>query len=84
MELVERGLCYIICDYITAAGYNMSRHSNPGIIFRPFKPVVSSSFSIITPAHKPQSQLAKAFVELLATNISQLEKMVLGPNYNCD
>ena len=73
LQLVESGLCYCICDMITAFSYTQYRKQTSDIVFRPFRPVVSSPVSVLTPAHRPQSQLTKAFCSLL---VSEIEKII--------
>ncbi len=56
LELVAAGLCCTLCDRITAAS-----HAGDRVVFRPFDPAIVSSVSILTPAHRPPSLLARAF-----------------------
>jgi len=72
LELVEQRLCYTVCDPITAASYPIYRRDNPALVFRRFLPAVSSSISILTPAHRPSSEIADAFSNLLATRLAPL------------
>lgn len=72
LTLVERGLCYCICDPITAAGYvNMRRDPRP-VEFRAFRPDVGLNVSIMRPAHHPPSALASAFSNLLAEALMRI------------
>lgn len=66
LTLVERDLCYCICDPITAAGYlNIAPGPRP-VVFRPFAPNVMLDISIMQPAHRPPSALAEEFVKRLS------------------
>ena len=72
LQLVESGLCYCICDMVTAYSYIRYRKHSSGIKFRPFRPIVSSPVSLLTPAHRPQSQLTRAFSSLLIEKINKM------------
>ena len=72
LQLVESGLCYCICDMISAFSYTQYRNQPSDIVFRPFRPIVSNPVSLLTPAHRPQSQLSRAFCSLLITQIEQM------------
>jgi DNA-binding transcriptional LysR family regulator len=69
LELVEQALCYSVCDSLTAAGYGICRPHHPGVVFRPFRPIVPFSVAILTPAHRPASRLTLAFSKMLAETI---------------
>lgn len=56
MELVAAGLCLAIVDRITAA-----TSITPGIAFRELAPALPSNVSILIPAHRPVSQITRAF-----------------------
>ena len=71
LQLVETGLCYSICDMVTAYSYSLLNKDSK-IVFRPFHPKVISTISLLTPAHRPQSQLAQVFCSQL---INEIEKM---------
>ena len=73
LTLVEKGLCYCVCDPISAAGYSKLGRDPQPVVFRPFRPYVSLDVSILQPAHRPASELAKAFADLLARELSGLE-----------
>ncbi|SPF79117.1 HTH-type transcriptional regulator CysL [Aliiroseovarius pelagivivens] len=70
--LVEKGLCYCVCDPITVAGYKMLTPEPHAIVFRPFRPLVSLDVSILMPAHRPASKLANAFAQKLGAELGQL------------
>lgn len=78
LELVENNVCCAIFSSIAAASYQIYRHGNPKIVFRPFRPLITSSVSVLTPARRPQSLLAKAFNSQF---VSTLETLVnSGPS----
>ncbi|MES0883373.1 LysR family transcriptional regulator [Roseibium sp. SCP14] len=73
LTLVEKGLCYCVCDPITAAGYVNSRPQPCPVIFRPFRPRVVLSVSIMQPAHRPPSALTTEFAKLLGSELEKLK-----------
>lgn len=70
--LVEKGLCYCVCDPISVAGYKKQTPKPHPIVFRPFRPLVSLDVSILMPAHRPASKLATAFAQMLAAELSRV------------
>lgn len=73
LKFVEAGLCALICDMITA--YKTQEKSRTGlgppmIVFRPFRPRIQNSISILTPAHRPISIVAKDFCNHLSKEIA--------------
>ncbi|SLN12870.1 HTH-type transcriptional regulator CynR [Roseovarius litorisediminis] len=74
LKLVEAGLCYMICDLITAQS-NLDR-GDTGLVFRRFRPRIGSSVSILTPAHSPQSRLSQAFCKRLEAEIRTVQQNV--------
>lgn len=72
LQLIEAGLCYCICDAITAASYRSYAGGREEIVFRPFEPRTSLSMAILTPAHRPPSLLAQGFFDLLTSEVEAL------------
>ncbi|WP_299663037.1 LysR substrate-binding domain-containing protein [uncultured Psychromonas sp.] len=72
LKLVEEGLCYCICDPMTANGYLKSTGNQAKLVFKRFEPEIILSVSILTPAHRPASLLAKNFTNLLLDELKQL------------
>lgn len=70
--LVEKTLCYCICDPITAAGYRAQTPEPRAVVFRPFRPTVALDVSVLQPAHRPASKLATAFAECLTSELESL------------
>ena len=66
LELVEQGLCRCICDPITPESRRFRDHPTGDLVLRPLAPRVPFPVSILTPAHRPASSLATAFVDRLA------------------
>ncbi len=73
LQLVGAGLCGAVVDRITAATSPAS-----GVVFRRFKPKITSSVALITPAHRPASVLTIAFTDQLRTKLIQLEQAPLS------
>lgn len=74
LTLVEEQLCYCICDPITASSYFDYHQGQPNLVFRPFVPHVPLHLSILLPAHRPASLLARAFVGLLAVEVERIQQ----------
>ncbi len=69
---IERGLAYAVVDPFSAESYKMFRGSEPRIVFRPFRPAVPLVASIMTPAHRPLSNLAQSFLSLLRDEVHRI------------
>lgn len=76
LTLVAKGLCYCICDPITAAGYLKSRPEPRPVVFRPFKPDVALEVSIMQPAHRPPSVLVDEFVKQLEVALAGVNDLI--------
>ena len=74
LTLVEKGLCYCICDPITAAGYVNMRSEPRPVVFRAFHPHVILNVSIMRPAHRPPSALASEFIRQLETALQAINR----------
>lgn len=70
---VERGLAYAVADPLSIESYRLyRREEDRRIVFRPFRPAVHLAASILTPAHRTLSALAKAFIEELRGEIRRI------------
>ena len=69
---VERGLAYAVVDPLSAESYKLFSGGEPRIIFRPFRPAVHSVTAIMTPAHRPLSNLALSFHALLRDEVHRI------------
>ena len=78
LTLVEEGLCYCICDPISASNYFNYQQHDDSLCFRSFAPNVPLLVSILQPAHRPASLLTSAFSELLTDQIITLDKQFQG------
>ena len=69
---VEAGQAYSIVDPLSAEAYKIYRKDNAQLTFRPFRPTISFLVSIMTPAHRPLSNLAKAFSQALHDEVRRI------------
>ncbi|MEP5621195.1 MAG: LysR family transcriptional regulator, partial [Hyphomicrobiales bacterium] len=82
LKFVEAGLCALICDMITAyktQEKNRSGIGPPLIVFRPFRPRIQNSISILTPTHRPISIVAKDFCNQLSSEIAGVRAALIKP-----
>ena len=56
LQLVSEGLCYSICDSITASGYQIRPGQADNVVFKPFEPNIHVDMSLMTPANRPLSR----------------------------
>ncbi|MBO6508859.1 MAG: LysR family transcriptional regulator, partial [Roseibium sp.] len=80
LRFVEAGLCALICDMITA--YKAQEDGRlgmgpPMIVFRPFRPRIQNSLSILTPTHRPISIVAKDFCEFLSAEVEAIRSTMV-------
>ena len=59
---IERGLAYAIVDLFSAESYRLYKEGPHRIAFRPFRPVVNLVATIMSPAYRPASNVAQAFI----------------------
>lgn len=69
---VERGLAYAIVDLFSAETYRLYKKGPHRIVFRPFRPVVNVDSTIMSPAHRPPSNVARAFIVELKNEIYRM------------
>ncbi len=73
LTYVEEGLACAIVDTLTAETYRHYRgEAAHRVIFRPFSPEITLSFATLTPAHRPPSQLAQAFISLWRAKVDSV------------
>jgi DNA-binding transcriptional LysR family regulator len=81
LELVRQGLCFCVCDPLTALGDRLARPGGPGLVLRPFAPRIPFSVSILTPAHRPMSRLTEAFARDLGKTLATvMDRIWQGPS----
>ena len=71
-HFIEQGLACGVMSPLSAHNYRTTRADSGGIVFIPFKPKVSYRVAILTPAHKPLSHLALAFIDMLKTEVADI------------
>ena len=59
-------------DPLSAESYQLSSGGEPRIVFRPFRPVVRLVASIMTPVHRPLSNLAQSFHAVLRDEVHRI------------
>ena len=69
---IERGLAYAVVDPLSAESYKLFSGGEPRIVFRPFRPAIHLVASIMTPAHRPLSNLAQSFLSLLREEVLRI------------
>lgn len=72
LQLVSEGLCYSICDSITASSYKFRPGIDSGVTFRPFEPLIYLDMSLMTPTNRPLSMLAQEFLNYLRAEVGLL------------
>ena len=71
-RFIERGQCYGIMDSLARETYNVMRGSQADLVFVPFSPAISLEVSLMTPKHRPLSQLADLFRQTLEERLGSL------------
>lgn len=69
---IENELAYAIVDAISEYSYKIYKQGHEKLIFKPFLPRIPLAVSIMTPSHRPPSNLAKAFTQLLRTELHRI------------
>lgn len=72
LKLVEAGRCAMLCDRITARGYQIDKGARANVRFVPFVPSLSHRVSLITPSRRPLSLVAAGFRDVLRSELRQL------------
>ena len=76
LQLVSEGLCYAVCESISAFSHTQIFGSRSGIAFKPFDPTLSLNMSLMVPANRPLSMLADEFAKELKIEIAKLLETV--------
>lgn len=72
LAYVQRGLAAAIVDPLTAESWQSSTARPDEIVFRPFAPAIPFEVDLLTPAYRPESLLAGAFVERMIASLNRL------------
>ncbi|TYC67769.1 LysR family transcriptional regulator [Stappia sp. BW2] len=78
LQLVSEGLCYTICEGLSAISHQESFGAQNSLVFRPFKPECFLNMSLLTPANRPLSLLVESFAEVLRAEIKALVERAAG------
>jgi DNA-binding transcriptional LysR family regulator len=78
LQLVSEGLCYTICEGLSAISHQESFGAQNSLAFRPFKPDCFLNMSLLTPANRPLSLLVESFVEVLRLEVKALKERAAG------
>lgn len=78
LQLVSEGLCYTICEGLSAISHQESFGDQNSLVFRPFKPDCFLNMSLLTPANRPLSLLVESFAEVLRAEIKALVERAAG------
>lgn len=73
LTFVEAGQAYSIVDPLSAESYRIWRRNDAQLAFRPFHPTIPLVASIMTPAHRSLSSLAKAFSQALRDEVWRIK-----------
>ena len=65
-------LAYAIVDLFSAESYRLYKEGPHRIVFRPFRPVVNTVATIMSPAHRPLSNVARAFIAELKNEVYRM------------
>lgn len=74
ISMVSQGMGYAFVDTLNMWSYEkyLERHD---VIFKPFRPVVQENLAIITPTIRPLSSAISDLVEMLKTEILEIEDL---------
>ena len=73
LTFVEQRQAYAIVDPLNVESYHLYCGNHCNITFLPFSSIVNFSVSLVTPLHRPLSNLAIAFTDYLKTELQKLK-----------
>lgn len=76
IKFVSLGLCYSVCESLTAISYERTIGNDGPVVFRPFRPTIRLEMSLMTPANRPLSLLVEKLVAHLRREIDALVAIV--------
>ena len=74
LSFVEAGLACAVVDPLSAESYRLSRGDAGKVVFRPFLPSVPFVAAVVTPQHRPLSNLAQAFARVLYDDLTTYQQ----------
>jgi len=76
LQFVAAGMCYVICDMITAYGYIIQGRATENLAIRRFRPRISNSVSILTPGYATKSLTTRALSSHLTESIQSMQTIM--------
>ena len=76
LQFVAEGVCYMVCDMITAYSYLLQAETVRNLAIRRFSPRISNSVSIITPVYATQSLTTQAFIADLNNAVTLMQDRI--------
>lgn len=76
LEFVAAGMCYMICDTVTAYSHILHGPYREELVLRKFLPRIGSSVSIMRPSYTVASLITTEFAKLLRSRISVMQSEV--------
>lgn len=76
LQFVAEGVCYMVCDMITAYSYLLQAQAAPNLAIKRFTPRISNSVSILTPGYATQSLSTEAFIVELKSSVSLMQDRI--------
>ncbi|MCB9957569.1 MAG: LysR family transcriptional regulator [Rhodospirillaceae bacterium] len=76
LQFVAAGICYMICDMVTAYSHLLLSQAAENLAIRRFRPRISGSISILTPGYVTKSLAATAFIADLTRGVDAMQREV--------
>ena len=76
LQFVSEGLCYMVCDMITAYSHLFQGANTGNLAIRRFRPTITNSVSILTPGYISPSLTTKAFITRLDTAARRMQEEI--------
>ncbi|MDA7430803.1 LysR family transcriptional regulator [Primorskyibacter aestuariivivens] len=73
LQFVSEGLCYVVCDMITAYSIILQSPGTSSLTLRRFTPRITNSVSILTPGYATQALTTQAFITHLTGAVEQMQ-----------
>ncbi|MFB9149020.1 LysR substrate-binding domain-containing protein [Roseovarius ramblicola] len=74
LQFVAAGMCYMICDMLTAYSYIVQDRAAGHLVVRRFRPVIRNSVSILTPGYATMSLTTRALYGHLEQSIHRMRE----------
>lgn len=73
LSFVQAGLACAMVDPLTQESYRRTNPAEEMVVFRPFRPSISLTISVVTPRHRQLPQLAILFAEMLKGELRRFQ-----------